>query len=192
MENGTNSLLNCEVGKEDEAKIKLMNAVLEWYDPLSSQDINRINKDVYIQRGLRKRIEKLSNKTSTQLEAGALLGFLDNAYNSSWSQEDEHYQIKDFRIVKTNKEFEKIFVKFKEAEELTSKKELLIDFKTIRVAIVPMDFKTIYKKKGIFEEYETFYKKNIVNTNFGDAFDMFNLWHDVRETAIYYIYLGDK
>ena len=51
-----------------------------------------------------------------------------------------------------------------------------------------MDWTTIYKKKGIFEDYQRFCHEHIGDMGFDDALKMFNLWHDVRETAIYYIY----
>ena len=188
LENGTSPLLICEEGKEDEAKIRLMYAVWEWYEPLWGEDVYRVENDVYIQRGLKKRIERLSTEPKTQKEALNLLGFLNNAYQSSWGQEDSRYKIKDFRLVKSEEEFEKILNKFKDAEELTASKRLIVDYTTIRVALVPMDWSTIHKKKGIFEEYQRFLNEHLYDRNFNNAFDMFNLWHDVRETAIYYIY----
>lgn len=188
MENGTSQLLVCEEGKEDEAKIRLMYAVWEWYEPLSMEDVYRVENDVYIQRGLRERIESLGNECETQKEALNLLGFLNNAYNSSWGQEDAHYKIKDFRLVESEEEFERILNEFNGADELTASKWLIVDYTTIRVALVPMDWRTILKKKGIFEDYQRFCKEHLGDMNFDDAFKMFKLWHDVRETAIYYIY----
>ena len=132
LENGTSQLLVCEEGKEDEAKIRLM--------------------------------------------------------NSSWGQDDAHYKIKDFRLVESEEEFEKILNKFDDAEELTASKWNIVDYTTIRVALVPMDRRTILIRKGLFEDYKRFYKEHLSDMNFDSAFKMFNLWHDVRETAIYYIY----
>lgn len=188
LENGTSQLLVCEEGKEDEAKIRLMHAVWEWYEPLWAEDVYRVENDVYIQRGLRKRIERLGDECETQKEALDLLEFLNKAYNSSWGQEDAHYKIKDFRLVESEEEFEKILNEFNGAEELTASKWLIVDYTTIRVAFVPMDWRTILIKKGIFEDYQRFYKDHLGDMNFDNAFKMFNLWHDVRETAIYYIY----
>ena len=51
-----------------------------------------------------------------------------------------------------------------------------------------MDRRTILIRKGLFEDYQRFYKEHLGDMNFDSAFEMFNLWHDVRETAIYYIY----
>lgn len=188
LENGKSELLICEEGKEDEAKIRLMNAIYEWYEPLSMQDIYLIEKDVYIQKELKKRITKLKKESNTKQEAENLLGFLNNAHNSSWGQEDEHYKIRDFRLVESAEEFEKILEESNGVRELTSSKNLIVDFTTIRVALVPMGWRTVMKKKGIFEDYKRF-TNNLGDINFDAAFKMFNWWHDVRETAIYYIYV---
>lgn len=188
LENGTSDLLVCKEGEEDEAKIRLMQAVLEWYKPLWMEDVYLVKNDVYIQRGLKKRIKELCSKRNTKKEALNLLEFLNDAYKSSWSQEDELYKVRDFRLVKSKEEFEKILDKFDGVKDLTAIKSSIVDYTTIRVALVPMDLTTMYKKKGIFEDYQQFCKKHLGDTNFDDAIKMFNLWHDVRETAIYYIY----
>ena len=88
----------------------------------------------------------------------------------------------------SEEEFEKILNKFDDAEELTASKWNIVDYMTIRVALVPMDRRTILIRKGLFEDYQRFYKEHLGDMNFDSAFKMFNLWHDVRETAIYYIY----
>lgn len=187
LENGTSKLLACEEGQEEKAKIRLMNAIWKYYEPLCHDDICIIDNDVYIQRGLRKRIESLSIQRQTQEEAKNLLGFLDDAHSSSWGQGDAYYKIRDFRLVKSKEEFEEILAKL-HAEELTRCKNLLIDYTTIRVALVTVDWRTIYKKKGIYEDFQRLCKEHGGDMDFDDVWKMFNIWHDVRETAIYYIY----
>ena len=187
LENGTSPLLTCEEGKEDEAKIRLMYAVYKWFEPLGMEDIYRIKNDVYIQSGLKSRIKKLSKNSKTKEESLCLLGFLNNAYASSWGQEDENYEVRDFRLVESEEEFEKILKEYRDAEDLTASKGI-VDFTTIRVALVPVDDISIYKKKEILEEYQRFIRRYLVDRNIDDLLKMFDLWHDVRETAIYYIY----
>ena len=188
----TSKFLVCEEGKEDDAKIRLMYAIREWYKPLLNEDIYRIENDVYIQSDLKKRLKKLSTKPRTKKEALNLLEFFNNAFNSSWGPVDSQYKIRDFRLVNSKEKFEKILNEFNNVEELTDDKDLVVDFTTIRVALVTMDWVTIYKRKGIFEEYQRFYKKHLGSMNFNDELKMFNLWHDVRETAIYYIYAPEE
>ena len=187
LENGTSKFLVCEEGQEEKAKIRLMNAILGYYVPLCHDDICIIDNDIYIQRGLRNRIQSLSTQKQTQEEARNLLQFLDNAHCSSWGQGDAHYKIRDFRLVKSKEEFEEILSKL-HAEELTGCKNLLVDYTTIRVAWTAVDWRTIYKKKGIFEDFQRLRKEHGGDVDFEDVWEIFNIWHDVREIAIYYIY----
>lgn len=187
LEDGTSEFLFCEQGQEERAKIRLMNAIREFYDPLFHEDICIINNDVYFERGLRKRIQSLSTQIQTKEEAENLLRFFDNAHSSSWGQEDAYCEIRDFRLVKSEEEFEEILAKF-HAEELTRCKKLLVDYNTIRVALVTVGCRTIYKKKGIYEDFQRLCKEYRGDKDFDNVWKMFNIWHDVRETAIYYIY----
>ena len=187
LENGTSELLVCKEGQEEKAKIRLMNAIWWYYVPLCHDDICIIDNDVYIQRGLRNRIQSLSTQKRTKEEAENLLQFLDNAHCSSWGQGDAHYKIRDFRLVKSKEEFEEILSKL-HAEELTGCENLIVDYTTIRVALVTVDWRTIYKKKGIYEDFQRLRKEHGGDMDFDDVWKMFNIWHDVRETAIYYIY----
>lgn len=187
LENGTSPLLTCKEGKEDEAKIRLMHAVYKWFEPLGMEDIYRIKNDVYIQMGLRSRIMKLSKNSKSKEEALCLLRFLNYAYASSWGQEDEEYEVRDFRLVESEEEFEKILKEYRDAEDLTASKGI-VNFTIIRVALVPVDDISIYKNKGIWEEYQRFIRRYLVDRNIDDLLKMFDLWYDVRKTAIYYIY----
>lgn len=191
LENGTSELLKCEDGKEDEAKIRLMHAIGEFYNPLSAKSIKMIRKDVYIQRGLRARIKKFAAKSQKHEEASSLLEFIRDAHWSSWGQGDAEYDIRDFRLVKSEEEFEEI-LHLEGAEELTRSKDLVVEFASIRVALVTLEETDIYKRKGIFEDYNRFLDEHLGSNNFDDAMKAFNLWHDVRETAIYYVYVPEE
>ena len=190
LKNGNSSLLVCEEGKEVEAKMRLMYAIKEYYEPLCVDDIYRVENDVYIQEGLRERIERLSTESRTRKEALSILSFLKDAYRSSWGQGDSNYKIRDFRLVKTEDEFKRI-LDIEDAEELTAKKNLNLEFNSIQVGLVTMDSIDIYKKKKIFEDYQKFLLEHSSDIDFNDALEVFNLWHDVRETAIYYVYVPE-
>lgn len=188
LENETSEFLVCKKGEEDKAKIRLMHQIWKYYEPLNAEDIYQIEHDVYIQKDLRERIEELSEKYKTEKEALNLLNFIDNGYYASWGQGDAQSKIRDFRLVESEEEFERILRKFKTAEDLTDQKDTIVEYTTIRVALVAIDYRTIFRKKGIYEEYERFFNEHIGDSDFDIAFQMFKLWHDVRETSIYYIY----
>ena len=186
IENGTNELLVCEKGKEDEAKIRLMYKVKSYFKPLSCNDISYIMNDVYLEDGLCKQIHNLSDKAKTHQEASLILEFFNNGYYASWEQEDAYYQVRDFRFVKSKKDFDNIFITEKNIQDFTPD-----TFTTIRICFVPMSCISIYKKKGIWEEYQNFLEAHRNTKDLKGAIDMFNLWHDVKERAIYYIYAPD-
>lgn len=190
LENGTSELLKCKDGKEDEAKIRLMYAIGKFYDPLSSKSIMMIKKDVYVQRGLKARIKKFAAKSKKDEGASSLLEFIRDAHWSSWGQGDAEYDVRDFRLVKSEEKFEEI-LHLEGAEELTRSRDLIVDFASIRVALVTLDETDIYRRKGIFEDYNKFLKEHLNSNDFNDAMKAFNLWHDVRKTAIYYIYVPE-
>ncbi len=158
---GSSEYLKCEEGFEEEAKISLMQAIYAWMSPFWSDDISWIQNDVYVQRGLKKRIERLADLPETHDEAENLLNFIEKAYCSGWGQMDEYYKIKEFRMLDTEEEFEEILHSSTVAEELTRRKYLIVDFKVIRVAIIPEDWRSIHKKKGIFEDYNRFVSRKM-------------------------------
>lgn len=188
LEDGTSELLMCEEGKEDEAKIRLMHAIGKFYEPLSSKNIMIIKRDVYVQRGLKTRIKKFRAKTKKYGEASNLLELIRDAHWSSWGQGDSEYEVRDLRLAESEAEFEAILTT-EGAIELTKSKNLLVEFTSIRVALVTLDEMDIYQDKGIFEDYKRFLNEHLKCKDFDDAMKMFNLWHDVRETAIYYVYV---
>lgn len=189
LENGTSELLNCNYGREYEAKIRLMHKIEKFYDPLLQSDLNLILNDVFIQNGLIAQLDKLCADNKTQAGASALLNFIYTAHSSSWGPSDsDGFRIRDFRLAKSEKEFEEILNKFKNAEELSNSNNLFLDLATIRVAFIPVSREMIYKSKGIYEERSRFVNEIFATPlNFSDALKMYDLWHDVRETAIYYI-----
>lgn len=181
LENGTSDLLICEKGKEDEAKLDLLDAISKWYEPLCQNDINAIENDVYVQEELMKLIIKMSSKKLK--EAQNLLNFIND-----YSPEVEHYQIKDFRLVNSEEDFKKILTAYNTSQELTSLSSLKENFNDIRISMISMDAFEIYKKKGIYEDYKKFFTEHI-SDDLDSYIKMFNIWHDVRETAIFYIYV---
>lgn len=192
LEDGTSKLLRCTTKNELKAKIKLMRAVFEWYEPLSIKDIERIEGDVYLQFCLRTKVKALINRPATQKEAGNLLGFINNAYSSSWGQDDWYYKVKDFRLVNSKEDLQKILAENSEAKDLTASERNRVVYTTIRVVMVPMDYATIYHQKGLLKEYQDFCKQHISDEKFEEEVKAFHLWNDVRETAIYYIYIPQK
>ena len=194
LENGTNQILFYEEGGEGEAKIRLMHSMKKWFEPLSCYEVQQIENDVYVQRGLKSKLKKICFDSKTKAEAKSLLNFIKNARTEACGIEDENYSVKKFRIVESKKEFETILKKFRASEitELITDKGTRVPFTTIRVATVPMDYLEMYKVKGIEEKFEKFNEDSRVCKSYGCKFKVFNLWHDVRRTVIFYVYVPEE
>ncbi len=192
LEKGTSPLLQCEDGYEEVAKVKLMHAVWDFYEPLSANDVYWVNNDVYASEELIQRLTDHAERKKTKKEAESILDFIKEGYCSRWGQGDEHYKVRDFRLVTTVADFEEV-LKEENAEELTGNSMNLMEFNTIRVALVPIERTTIYKKKGIMEDYIRFTHDLFQNPKNEEAIDdglkVWDIWHDVRATGIYYVYV---
>lgn len=198
---GTSKVLECEPGKEYEAKAMLMNWVYQHYDPFDSKAIARIKGDVIASRKLKNRLGDYLQDAGAHDEAETLLDFINGAINSSWGQDDADYFVKEFRLIESKEEFAKCLQE-KDVEDLTTgqtywftpngnrKKSYKKPFEFISVAWKPVSAKTIYKEMGIYEEFETVRDSYVCNRNvdFVRVLEAFDLWHGVRERAIYYIY----
>lgn len=190
VEDGSCKLLQCDLGKEDYAKVQFLYELWRWCEPLSCEDWNRILGDVFVQRKLRSRLEAHLRGGKITAEAKSLLRFINNAYGSSWGQQDSDYRVRDFRLVETEEEFEELLHSSTVAEELTRSANLIEPFYYIRVLWIPDDFRTVHKEKGIFEDYNLW--ASTINWNeidFGDAVKAYNLWHGVTNRANYFVYV---
>jgi hypothetical protein len=190
VEDGTCELLKCDLGKEDHAKVQFLYELWRWCEPLSCEDWNRILGDVFVQRKLRSRLEEHVRGGKVAAEAKSLLRFINNAYGSSWGQQDSDYRVRDFRLVETEEEFEELLHSSTVAEELTRSRNLIEPFNYIRVMWIPDDFRTVHKQKGIFEDYNLWAANiNWNEIDFGDAIKAYNLWHGVTNRANYFVYI---
>lgn len=189
LENGSNDLLFYEEGQADEAKIHLMEEIKKYYSPMPMREVYRMIHSVEIERGLSSRLIQLKELPRTKAEATRLLTFMNTAQFSCWGQVDENIEMKVFKLVASSEQFEKL-LKDPNIEELTQSYNLLIPFTTIRVAIKLIDYDTLYIDKGIYEDYIDCIKRHFSNPN--PAIEMFNFWHGVMSTAIFYIYPGNS
>ena len=190
LEDGSSKFLKCDLGKEDHAKVQLLYELWRWGDPFSCEDWNRIFGDVFVQRKLRSRLEEHMRGGKVAVEAKSLLKFINNAYGSSWGQQDSDYRVRDFRLVETEEEFEELLHSSTVAEELTRGPYLIESFNYIRVMWIPDDFRTVHKQKGIFEDYNLWAANiNWNEIDFGDAVKAYNMWHGITNRANYFVYI---
>lgn len=182
LEKGTNKLCWCEKGHEDEAKIEIVNAIYKYYAPLSYYEQNYIENEVHIEDGVLQRIYNFRYRIAFQNEAIPFLNFFANAKTSGAGSGEEKYQIKDFRLIESEEEFEQILKKHSSSEEITEQKD------SIRMIFCPKEKDDLYKEKGCWEAYKKLFEKYRKKDNLERAIKMFDVWNDIKETAVYYIY----
>lgn len=185
-------VLTYETGNIYEENVKLMRTIFSFYEPLCGDDIATIENDVIIFGTLKNKLESIALSKSQQAinEASCILKFINNAVSCSWGQSDEPYRIKEFRLVPNLQTFQSLIEKRCE-EELTSGEDLSVRFSTIRMSFKPINYPEIYESKAISKVYENFVQECCKCCDIDDYIKMFNLWHDVRPTAVYHIYIGN-
>lgn len=188
LENGSNNLLFYEEGQADMAKIRLMEEIKKYYTSMPRREVYRMIHRVEIERGLISRLTQLKKLPNTKAEATKLLTFINAAQFSCWGQIDEKIEMRFFKLVTSREKFEEL-LKFPNIEELTQSPNQPVPFTTIRLAIKLIDYDTLYRNNGIYEDYIECLKRHSSNPN--PAIEMFNFWHGVMNTAVFYIYPGD-
>ena len=190
LEDGSSELLQCDLGKEDQAKVRLLYELWRWGEPFSCEDWNRIFGDVFVQRKLRARLEAHASGGKLAREASNLLKFINNAYASSWGYTDSDYRVRNFKPVETEEAFDELLHSSTVAEELTRGTNLIEQYKHIRVMWIPDDHRTVHKQKGIFEDYNLWAAQiNWNEIDFDDAVKAYNMWHGVANRANYFVYV---
>lgn len=180
LENGTSLLLQCEVGAEQEAIIKLLKKIRKWYDPLWAKDIHVAEADINVESELLDTLKKVSEKKAMREEALSILEVIENAGYSSWGQMDNPYRNKEFKLIQSYADFKKYM---RIGRELTEGSE------KIRVALLEINWQQMLILKGEKYRYKNFLLKNSKKENFGELWEAFLEWYGVREKAVYYVYI---
>ena len=154
-----------------------------YYIPVSL--VREIIYEVHVQSQLIKALEKASNSKDALKanDAMNLMEFIQQAKHVSWSQADAYVERRRFKLV--SKEMYEKMLSRKEVTELTP--GAINPYRKIRVAMEEEDTYTQYRKKHIFRKFSTLCKKYN-----GEGIDAFNFWYDVKDTAIYYVYIPSE
>lgn len=174
-------------GTPEEIQINIYHHIMDFYDALSMDSIYEIKRNVFTQKQLLKALRKAAKNPETEKEARMMLHVINTAKTSSWGQDDEIYDTKYFKLVRSLEEFEGHLAM---AEQKNRGWELtpgsLEPFKHIRVAFEEVPFQTQCRKKGVYRKYKT-------NVRQGDFFDgkhrVFDFWNGISSTCIYYVYM---
>lgn len=171
-------------GADEEVYQNIYDKIEYFFHYIPVDVVREIIYDVHVQRQLIKALEKASkSKGALKADAILLMEFIQEAKHVAWSQLDAYVNRRSFKLV-SKEMFEKMLSR-KEVTELTP--GTINPYRKIRVAMEKEDTFTQYRKKHIFRKFRALCKKYN-----GEGIDAFNFWYDVKDTAIYYVYIPSE
>ena len=174
---------------EKEFKRKVYNKICEFYVPLSEDAILRINRSSICQEQLERALHSARRNPSLAAEAKNLSWFVSNARTASWCSDDENAVCKEFKLVKSEEAFEKLI----DGTQIYPTIEITQSGKTpythIRIALQTISVQDGYRKKSKIREYNAFWDGSHNIEEFDTDYIIFNMWNNISETGIYYVYI---
>lgn len=178
--------------KEDEYSIKkeIVFYIKSYLGELPLKSYYNVYREVSCDEKLEKVMRKRKFKEDgIREEVKNLKKFIENRKSASWSQDDAYVDSSIFEFVSTEQDFEKV-LRDKKCEELTpGYKE---KFEKVRIAFLEKTERDIYEEKGLLDEVERFYDDHIQNNNIGSDLETFDMWHNIKRTGIYYVFVPVK
>ena len=178
--------------KDDEYRIKkeIVFYIKNYLEVLPRESYYNVYREVYCDEKIKKLIRK--RKFQDQVikeEVDKFKEFIKNRKNVSWSQDDAYVDSCIFKFVSTEQDFEEVLSSQK-CEELTPGcKE---KFTRIRIAFLEKTERDIYEERGLLDEVKRFYDEHIQNNNIESDLETFDMWHNIKRTGIYYVFVPVK
>lgn len=176
---------------EEEFRKKVYLKICEFYKPLSDMAIRRITHSVTCQGQLEEALRAAKKNPELYPEAKFISWFISNACTQPWCDADETIIHKDFKLVRTKEAFEKLISgegKYPAVEITQSGK---IPFDHLRVALQKFSVEDIYRKRSKIREYRDFWEAPHNIEEFSMDCEIFNMWNNVCETGVYYVYFPE-
>jgi len=171
-------------GDDEEVYQNIYDKIEYFFYYIPVHEVCEITREVHVQSQLIKALKKAS-KSKGPLKADAidLMEFIKKAKHVAWSQADGYVNRRRFKLV-SKEVFEKMLSK-KDVTELTP--GTINPYMEIRVAMEKEDTFTQYRKKHIFRKFKALCKKYKC-----EGIEAFDFWFDVKDTAIYYVYIPSE
>lgn len=177
-------------GTDDEVRCNIYLKIQEFYKPLSEIAIKRATREIDMQGQLKTALYRAKKNEDLAADASALKMFINHAYWFDFGDVDSGVEKKFFKLITKESEFQKLFEKPDHIQEIFSPK--FIPNGRIRVAFQRVSVQEQYRKKMLSRKLKTFWESQIDNQeNFDTSYAAFNLWNDVAETGIYYIFIPE-
>lgn len=176
-------------GTETDIRKKIYLKICEFYKPLSQEAICRITHSVDCQGQLERALQAAKKDPSTAEDAKKLSCFIANGRVLNWGQCDEHINSKVFKLVKSEDAFEKLLSRTDEDTTVEITQISISPYTKIRVALQTIDIPTMYRKQVRVREFKNFWEGYHAPDEFDIEYTIFNMWNDITETGIYYVYI---
>lgn len=176
-------------GTEFEIQKKIYQKIYEFYKPLSPDAICRITHDVICQGQLEDAIKVARKNPTIHEDAVRISKFISNGRTTSWSESDEKVNRKIFKLVKTEELFEALLNRTGKDTTIEITSESNNPCSQIRIAFQYLEIPSIYRKQARYRVYKEFWEAPHSIEDFDLDFAIFNMWNDITETGIYYVYI---
>ena len=174
---------------EKEFRRQIYQKICEFYKPLSSMAIMRITRTTECQYQLESALYRAKKQASTSSDAHQMSWFIANGSTQNWCQLDESIEHKIFKLIRSEEEFEKLISKSNKNPITEITQESIHTYSQFRIALQPISIKDGYRKQSRIREFNNFWENSTSIDHFDIDFTVFNMWNDIKETGIYYVFI---
>lgn len=176
---------------EEEFRKKVYIKICEFCKPLSETAILRITHSYTCQGQLEDALRAARKDPNLYYEAKFISWFISNACTQHWCDVDETIKCKEFKLVRSKETFENMLSSQGKCPTIEITQSGKIPFAHFRVAIQKFSIEDCYRKKSKLREYRNFWEGSHNVEEFSTDYDIFNMWNNVSETGVYYVYIPE-
>lgn len=176
---------------EDEFRRKVYLKICEFYKPLSESAILRITNSSVCQGQLERAIHVAKKIPSSYSDAKYLSWFISNACTQHWCDADQTISHKEFKLVRSEKDFEKLISSQGKHPAFEITQSGNVPCTRIRIALQMFSIEDCYRKQSKIREYRNFWESAHNVESFPTDCAIFNMWNNIAETGIYHVYFSE-
>ena len=177
---------------EEEFRRKIYLKICEFYAPLSETAHLRITHSTKCQGQLEEALRAAKKDPTLNHEAKYLSAFISNACIKHWCDEDATICYKEFKLVRSEEAFEKLVQNQGKYPVIEITQSGKIPFSHFRIALQKLSIEDCYRKQSKWREYRNFWEHSHNIEEFQTDCEIFNLWNNISETGVYYVYFPEK
>lgn len=162
--------------------------ICEFYKPLSQTAIQRITNSSVCQGQLEDALRFAKRDPLYCSEAKFISCFISNACTQHWCDADETIIHKEFKLVRSEEAFEKLISGQGKYPIFEITQSGPFPFTRFRVALQKFSIEDCYRKQARLREYRNFWEGPHNIEEFSTDCEIFNLWNNISETGVYYVY----